>query len=193
VLQTRVLVPNEHKAEILERLVEPCAALRVGDPADPTVEVGPVISARQVRRCEDAVEAARTGGGSVVVGGSRPSGIDRGHFFEPTVLDVPDNRNAAAQEEIFGPVVVVLGYDDVDGAVAIANDSSLGLGGGVFGPPDHALAVARRLRTGTVNVNGGVFSAWASSGGWKHSGIGRERGREGIRAFQQQKHIGVGL
>jgi aldehyde dehydrogenase (NAD+) len=193
VLQTRVLVPNERKAEILERLVDPCSALRVGDPADPAVEVGPVISARQVARCEAAVGAALAGGGSVVAGGSRPPGLERGYFFEPTVLDVPDNSNAAAQEEIFGPVVVVLGYADLDEAVAIANDTPLGLAGGVFGPPDRALAVARRLRTGTVNVNSGVFSAWASSGGWKRSGLGRERGREGIRAFQQHKHIGIGL
>jgi len=192
ILQTRVLVPNGNKAEVCERLREPIDQMRIGDPADPEIQVGPVISEAQVQRCEKAVAAALAGGGRVVTGGDRPADLERGHFFEPTVLDVPDSSNPAAGEEIFGPVAVVIGYDDLEHAIAIANDSPLGLSGGVFGATDQALAVARRIRSGAVNVNGGAFSAWASSGGWKQSGVGRERGREGLRAFQQAKHIGIG-
>ncbi len=117
----------------------------------------------------------------------------RGYYFEPTVLDVPDNANPAAQEEIFGPVLGVIGYRDLDEAVAIANDSVYGLSAQVYGADvAAATGVARRLRTGAVNVNTSVFSAYAPSGGYKQSGLGRERGPDGIRAFQEVKHIAIG-
>ena len=111
----------------------------------------------------------------------------------PTRNDVPDNANPAAQEEIFGPVLTVIGYRDLDDAVRIANDSDYGLSGQVYGADvAAATAVARRLRTGAVNVNTSVFSAYAPSGGYKQSGLGRERGPEGIRAFQEVKHMSIG-
>ena len=117
----------------------------------------------------------------------------RGYYFEPTVLDVPDNANPAAQEEIFGPVLAVIGYEDVDDAVRIANDSIYGLSGQVYGADlAAATAVARRIRSGAVNVNTSMFSAYAPSGGYKQSGLGRERGVEGIRAFQEVKHLCIG-
>jgi len=156
--------------------------------------IGPLISAAQRERCERFVALAEDNGGKVVVGGGRPAHLDRGYYFEPTVLDLPDNANPAAQEEIFGPVLSVIGYQDLDDAVRIANDSAYGLSGQVYGADvAAATAVARRLRTGAVNVNvGGMFSAYAPSGGYKQSGLGRERGPDGIRAFQELKHIAIG-
>jgi acyl-CoA reductase-like NAD-dependent aldehyde dehydrogenase len=193
VAATRVLVPAERKAEVLDTARDAFARFVIGDPADARVNLGPVISGAQWARCARYVELATRHGGRVVTGGGRPPDRARGHFFEPTVLDLEDNANPAAQEEIFGPVVSVLGYRDLDDAVRIANDTPYGLSGQVYGA-DVALAtsVARRLRTGAVNVNTGVFSAYASSGGYKQSGLGRERGPEGIRAFQQMKHLAIG-
>ena len=112
--------------------------------------------------------------------------MDKGHFFEPTLLDLPDNRNPAAQDEIFGPVVAIIGYRDLDHAVRMANDSRYGLSGYVHGADRKAaLDVALKLRSGTVNVNGAVASAYASSGGQRMSGIARERGIEGLRVYQE--------
>jgi aldehyde dehydrogenase (NAD+) len=186
VLGTRIFVPEAEKARVLEAMAAPLAHARMGDPADPATTMGPVISAAQRDRCQRFVDLAVEAGATVVCGGKRPASPERGFFFEPTILDTPDNRNPAAQEEIFGPVVSVIGYRDVDHAVAMANDSVYGLSGYVHGKSQaESLAVARRLRTGTVNVNAGVFSAYASSGGWRQSGLGRERGVEGLRVYQQ--------
>ncbi|MEU6644394.1 aldehyde dehydrogenase family protein [Saccharomonospora sp. NPDC046836] len=188
VLQTRVLVPESHKEQVLAEAADRVGALRIGDPRDPATDVGPVISAAQVERCAEHVAAARRHGGRVVVGGRARPDLG-GHFFEPTVVDLDDTANRLAQEETFGPVVSVIGYRDVDHAVALANDTVYGLSGAVYGPAGEALAVARRIRAGTVLVNGGYFGPYASSGGWRHSGEWRERGREGIRAYQQVKHV----
>ncbi|MFF2846331.1 aldehyde dehydrogenase family protein [Streptomyces sp. NPDC058001] len=188
VLQTRVLVPEARKRDVLDQAASLVAALRLGDPRDPATEVGPLISAAQVRRCVEHVAVAREHGGRVVAGGRARPDLG-GHFFEPTVVDLGDTTNPLAQEETFGPVVSVIGYRDLDHAVELANDTVYGLSGAVFGAPDEALGVARRIRSGTVLVNGGYFGAYASSGGWRHSGEWRERGREGIRAYQQAKHI----
>src|SRR5579883_2216276 len=130
--------------------------------------------------------------GSVTAGGKRPAGLERGYYFEPTVLDVPDNTNPAARDEIFGPVLCVIGYRDLDHAVEIANDSVYGLAGQVHGNDlAAAVGVAEGIRAGAVSVNGGYSGAYASSGGYKHSGLGRERGIDGIRALQQVKHLSV--
>lgn len=188
VLQTRVLVPQETKRRVLNEAADRVAALRLGDPRDPSTDVGPLISDAQVRRCEDHVAAAREHGGRVVAGGRARRDLG-GHFFEPTVVDLDGTANPLAQEETFGPVVSVIGYRDLDHAVELANDTVYGLSGAVFGAADRALAVARRIRSGTVLVNGGYFGPFASSGGRRHSGQWRERGREGIRAYQQLKHI----
>jgi aldehyde dehydrogenase (NAD+) len=154
--------------------------------------MGPVVSAAQRERCERYVAAAVAAGGRVVTGGKRPAHLDRGFFFEPTVLDLPDNRNPAAQDEIFGPVVGVIGYDSIDHAVDMANDTIFGLSGYVFGRDlRQAIAVAQRLRTGTVNVNSGGMSGYASSGGFGASGIGRERGLEGIRVYEHVQVMNI--
>jgi acyl-CoA reductase-like NAD-dependent aldehyde dehydrogenase len=132
-------------------------------------------------------------GAKVAVGGQRPADLDRGYYFEPTVLDVPDNNHPAAREEIFGPVIAIIGYRDLDDAVNIANDSPYGLSAQVYSADlAAAVGVGRRLRTGAVNINTGMFSAYASSGGYKQSGLGRERGTDGIRAFQEVKHLAIG-
>jgi aldehyde dehydrogenase (NAD+) len=194
VAATRMLVPEEHKAEVLERVAAAYRSLTVGPPDDPNASFGPLISAAQRERCERFVALAEEHGGKVVTGGGRPQHLPRGYYFEPTVLDVPDNANPAAQEEIFGPVLTVIGYQDADDAVRIANDSAYGLSGQVYGRDvPAAVAVARRIRSGAVNVNmGGLFTAYAPSGGYKQSGLGRERSVEGIRAFQETKHLAVG-
>jgi aldehyde dehydrogenase (NAD+) len=195
VAATRMLVPHDRKDEVVDAVSAACARLVVGEPRDPGTQMGPVISAAQRERCQRYVALAEEHGGKVAFGGGRPAGgnFERGHWFEPTVLDLSDNANPAAQDEIFGPVLAVLGYRDVDDAVRIANDSVYGLSAQVYGADvAAATAVARRLRTGAVNVNTGVFSAYAPGGGYKQSGLGRERGVEGIRAFQEVKHLAIG-
>ena len=193
VAATRMLVPHDHKEEVLEAVSAAYKSITVGPPTDPSTVMGPVISAAQRDKCENYVRLAEEHGGKVFSGGGRPAGLDRGYYFEPTVLDLPSNANPAAQEEIFGPIIGVLGYRDIDEAVAIANDSIYGLSGQVYGTDAAAaVAVARRLRTGAVNVNTTVFSAYAPSGGYKQSGLGRERGPDGIREFQEVKHMSIG-
>ncbi len=192
-LGTRIFVPQERKQELLESMAQSLQAIRVGYSDDPATQMGPVINAAAVERCEHFVTMAQQQGGRVVVGGKRPAHLQRGYFFEPTLLDLPDNDNPAAQGEIFGPVVSVIGYRDPDHAIAMANASKFGLSAYVFGQDRRkALEVARRISSGTVNVNTGVFSAYASSGGHRMSGIGRERGVEGLRVYQQLTCLNIG-
>ncbi|HEY3670932.1 MAG TPA: aldehyde dehydrogenase family protein [Acidimicrobiia bacterium] len=193
VAATRMVVPRDQKDDVLNAVSGAYASLTVGPPTEPTSMLGPVISAAQRERCERFVGLAEEAGGKVAQGGGRPAGLDKGYYFEPTVLDLPDNGNPAAQEEIFGPVIGVLSYDDLDDAVRIANDSVYGLSAQVYGADVAAATnVARRLRAGAVNVNSSLFSAYAPGGGYKQSGLGRERGPEGIRAFQEVKHMVIG-
>jgi aldehyde dehydrogenase (NAD+) len=193
VAATRMLVPAHRKDEVVEAVAAAYRTITVGDPRDPATLMGPLIDARARERCERYVALAQEHGGRVVVGGGRPVGLDRGHWFEPTVLDLPDNDNPAARDEIFGPVLSVIGYEDVDDAIRIANDSPYGLSGQVYGADvAAATAVARRIRSGAVQVNTSVFSAYAAGGGYKQSGLGRERGPEGIREFQEVKHLAIG-
>jgi aldehyde dehydrogenase (NAD+) len=191
-LGTRVFVPEADKAALMQIMAASLANVVIGDPSDPKTQMGPVISAAQRERCERYVQLAVDAGAKVVSGGKRPSGPDKGFFFEPTILDVPDNKNPAAQDEIFGPVVSVIGYRDLDHAVEMANDSPYGLSGYIFGKDlKKAIAIASRIRTGTININGGAFSAYGSSGGFGMSGIGRERGVEGLRIYQQIQAMNI--
>jgi len=186
VLGTRIFVPAEMKAEIVAKAAAAVSALRQGYSSDPATQVGPVISANQVARCEHFVQLAVQHGGRVATGGKRPAHLNRGYYFEPTVLDLPDNRNPAAQEEIFGPVVGIIGYRDIDHAVEMANDSKYGLSGYVFGKDtEQAFAVAQRVQSGAVHVNGALSSTYAAFGGIKASGVGLERGIDGMRLFQR--------
>ena len=192
-LGTRLFVPENRKTEILAQIAERLGKLNVGHAEDPQTQTGPVISAAQRARCEHYVRTAVDNGARLVTGGKRPSGLSKGYYFEPTVLDLPDNQNPAAQDEIFGPVVCVIGYRDLDHAVQMANDSRYGLSGYVHGV-DRALAlkVGLRIRSGTVNVNGALTSAYASAGGQRMSGIARERGLEGLRIYQQLGCLNIG-
>jgi len=193
VAATRMVVPRDQKDEVLDAVSGAYSSIKVGSPTDSTAMMGPVISAAQRARCEQFVRLAEEHGGKIATGGRRPPGFDKGYYFEPTVLDLPDNANPAAQQEIFGPVIGVLAYDDLDDAVRIANDSVYGLSAQVYGHDVAAATqVARRLRSGAVNVNTSLFSAYAPGGGYKESGLGRERGPDGIRAFQEVKHMAIG-
>lgn len=186
VLGTRIFVPRERKDEIVAKAAAAVSALRQGRSDDPRTQVGPVISANQVARCEHFVKLAVEHGGRVAAGGKRPAHLNDGYYFEPTVLDLPDNSNPAAQEEIFGPVASFIGYRDVDHAVEMANDSRYGLSGYVFGgDSDEAFAVAQRIQSGAVHVNGALSSTYVPFGGIRASGIGHERGFEGMRLFQR--------
>ena len=193
VLGTRVFVPEEHKAGVLEAMAAAVSGLKIGPASDPATQLGPVISAGQRARCEHFTQAAVAAGGRVVAGGKRPAHMDKGFYWEATVLDLPDNANPAAQEEIFGPVVSVIGYRDLDHAVAMANDSKFGLSAWVTGKDKvAAFQTGLKIRSGAVNVNGAVMSSHASGGGIKMSGLGRERGTEGLREFQMMTTFNLG-
>ncbi len=193
VLGTRVFVPQEAKDQLLESMAAALAQVKIGVASDPATQLGPVISAGQRARCEHFTKAAVDAGGRVVTGGKRPAEFNKGFFFEPTVLDLPDNSNPAAQDEIFGPVVGVIGYRDLDHAVAMANDSQFGLSGWVTGQDKvAAFKTGLGIRSGAVNVNGAVMSSHASGGGIKMSGLGRERGTEGLREFQMLTTFNIG-
>ena len=192
-LGTRIFVPLDAKPQVLEQIAAAFSRIRVGRANERETQLGPVISAAQRARCEHFVELSVREGGRVVAGGKRPAHLDKGYFFEATALDVPDNKNSAAQEEIFGPVVTVLGYRDLDHAVAMANDSKYGLSGYVHGlDKAQALKVGLAISSGTVNVNAGMMSTYISSGGLRMSGLARERGVEGLRLYQNMSVLNLG-
>ena len=192
-LGTRIFVPLERKSQVLEQMAAAFSKVKVGPASERDTQLGPVISDAQRARCEHFVELAVRDGGRVVAGGKRPAHLERGYFFEATALDVPDNSNPAAQEEIFGPVVTVIGYRDLDHAVAMANDSKYGLSGYVHGlDKAQSLKVGLGIRSGTVNVNAGLMSTYISSGGQRMSGIARERGVEGLRLYQNLSVLNLG-
>ena len=191
-LKTRVLVSEHRQPELLERLVALVESMPVGDPWDASTQIGPMVSDRHRSVVEGYLQIARDEGAKEIIGGGRPEKFARGWYVEPTVLaDVrPDMR--VAQEEIFGPVLSVITYRDEDEAVAIANNSSYGLSGSVFGDDvEHAVRVARRIRTGTVEINGSPSGPAAPVGGVKGSGMGREGGREGIEPYTEIKSYGL--
>ena len=190
---TRVLVPRSRADEMTEALVDHVRALTVGDPLDPATEVGPLVAERQRDRVEDYIRIGQEEGAKLATGGGRPAGMDRGWFVEPTVFVDVDNSMRIAREEIFGPVLSVIPYDDDEDAVAIANDSDYGLCGGVFtGDDDRGLAVARRVRTGAYMVNSNIPIDFSSPfGGFKESGIGRELGEDGLELFLEKKTINL--
>lgn len=181
---SRVLLPDSRHDEFLDAICDIAATMVVGDPRADKTQLGPLVSARHRERVEAHVVAGRTAGARLVFGGGRPIGLDRGWYVEPTVFADVTNDMAIAQEEIFGPVMSVLSYKSVDEAVAIANDSAYGLHGAVFAAdPNEALAVSRRIRSGTVSVNTANLTPGTPYGGVGASGIGREHGREGLESF----------
>ncbi|HVX20581.1 MAG TPA: aldehyde dehydrogenase family protein [Acidimicrobiales bacterium] len=191
-LCTRHLVHNAVRPQFLDLMVQYSQAVRLGDPASDGTTMGPLIRESQRRRVEHYVDEARDDGAEVVIGGRRPDGLTRGFFYEPTIVTGVDNASRVAQEEIFGPVAVVAGFDSDDEAVAIANDSVFGLSGAIFSKDSGtAFELALRLRTGQVTLNGGSgrMSSWAPFGGYKRSGIGREYGVQGVREYCQVKAV----
>ena len=196
IAQTRVLVPRSREQEFTDALAAALQAQTVGDPVVPDTTIGPLVSQRQRDRVEGYLEVGRQEGARVVTGGGRPQLPDdlaAGWFVEPTLLAAVDNGMRVAQEEIFGPVMAVIAYDDDEAAVAIANDSPYGLSGSVWsGDPERALAIARRIRTGMVSINGRPQAFGTPFGGFKQSGVGREMGPEGFRAYLEVKSIAVG-
>ncbi len=188
-ITSRLLVPEAKLDEAVELVAGTMAGVPYGDPRDPGTMMGPLISEAQRDRVDGYVQGAVAEGATVVTGGRRP---DRpGYFYEPTLLAGVDPNATVAQEEVFGPVLVVHGYRDDDDAVAIANNSIFGLSGAVFGTdPERATAVARRIRAGTISVNGGMYyGPDAPFGGYKQSGIGREMGVPGLTEYLELKTI----
>jgi acyl-CoA reductase-like NAD-dependent aldehyde dehydrogenase len=192
-LLTRTLVHESLFDDLVNSIKAALDHIKIGDPADPTVTLGPLISAAQRSRVEALVQTGRDEGGQIAHGGGRPANQDKGFFFEPTVFVDVDNSMTLARREVFGPVGVIIPFRDDEDAIRIANDSDFGLGGGVWAKdPVHAFNVARRLRTGQVIVNGGGgggLNPNAPFGGYKQSGLGREWGAAGMEEYLQTKAI----
>ena len=189
-LTSRLLVPKSHHDEIVEMIAQNFAKVRHGDPAHPKTLMGPLINERQRDKVDGMVQRAVAAGATLVTGGKR---LDPGYFYAPTLLTGVDPDSEIAQDEVFGPVLVVIAFDDDDDAVRIANNSIYGLAGAVFSrDQDRALAVARRIRTGSFSINGGnYFGADSPFGGFKQSGIGREMGVAGLEEFLERKTFAV--
>ena len=192
---TRLLVSRACHDEIVSRLVERMSVLAVGNPADKGTTIGPLINERQLERVAGYVDIGTAEGASVAAGGARIGGsVAGGSFFTPTLLTGVTPRMRVAQEEIFGPVLSVLTYDDLDEAVAVANDTIYGLAGAVWGPPSAAIELGHRLRAGTVWINDyHLLNPKYPFGGFRQSGIGREFGLEGLLAWTELKHMHVAL
>ncbi len=185
-LGTRILAPRSRYDEILGVFAGLADALQVGDSLDPETQIGPVASRRQRDRVEGYIAKGKAEGGRVVAGGGRPASQERGWFVQPTVFADVDNSHTIAREEIFGPVLAVIPYDDVDDALAIANDSDFGLGGSVWtSDPERGADIAKRVQTGSIGINHYVLDPAAPFGGVKASGLGRELGPEGLTPYFQ--------
>ncbi|AGM07904.1 aldehyde dehydrogenase family protein [Amycolatopsis keratiniphila] len=188
---SRLLVPHDQVADAVELAAATADGYQVGDPRDAATEIGPLVSEPALERVRDHIRRAERAGARLAAGGADPvPGLTRGYYLRPTVFGGVDPRSALAQEEVFGPVLAVVGYDTEDDAVRIANDTRYGLHGAVWsGSTDRAVAVAARLRTGLVDVNGGPFNVLAPFGGYKQSGTGRECGLPGLEAFYETKSV----
>ncbi|MCW2879051.1 MAG: Aldehyde dehydrogenase [Sphaerisporangium sp.] len=187
---TRMLVPAELHDQVVDLLREAAGEYTVGDPADESTRLGPLASEAQRERVAAYIERGVADGATVVVGGpGRPEGLEAGAYVKPTVFANVDPYSVIAREEIFGPVLAVIPYTDDDHAVRIANSTIYGLNGAVFGETEHALAIAKRMRTGQVDINGPQMNLLAPFGGYKQSGNGREYGRFGLEEFLETKAI----
>ncbi|HWF16677.1 MAG TPA: aldehyde dehydrogenase [Acidimicrobiales bacterium] len=193
VAQTRVLAPREHYGEMVDALAAMVEEIVVGDPSDPTTYVGPLVARRQQERVLDYLRQAESEGARTVAGGTaRPAGAADvpGWYVAPTLLADVHNEMTVAREEVFGPVVCVIPYDDEEDAVRLANASPFGLAGSVWSKDRvHAADIARRIRTGMVGINGFGPDLWSPFGGYKHSGIGREYGPVGLEGYLEYKSI----
>jgi aldehyde dehydrogenase (NAD+) len=187
-IPTRMVVPRARQEEVVALVAGLMGRVTYGDPADPAIYMGPLISERQRDKVDGMVQRAVADGATLVTGGSR---VDPGYFYTPTLLANVNQDSEIAQQEVFGPVLVIIPHDGDDDAVAIANNSIYGLSGAVFaGSDSRALSVARRIRTGTMSVNGGAwFGPDAPFGGYKQSGLGKEMGKAGLEEFLESKTL----
>ena len=177
-------------AEAIEAAKAVAAKTTVGDPKAETTRIGPVVNELQFSKIQGLIEKGQAEGAELVAGGpGRPDGLDKGYYIKPTVFANVSNDMTIAREEIFGPVLSILPYDDEDDAVRIANDTDYGLSGYVSGEPSHARAIAKQLRTGMVHINGAGPDFNSPFGGYKKSGNGREWGLEGFEEFLETKSI----
>jgi acyl-CoA reductase-like NAD-dependent aldehyde dehydrogenase len=190
---TRILVPQSLYGTAVEAAASTAAHVTVGDPHDPETLVGPLVAERQRTRVEGYISLAVEAGARVAAGGGRPAGLPKGWYVEPTILADVDNSMRVAREEIFGPVLCLIPYADEDDAVRIANDSPYGLSGGVWtGDPARGLRVAKRVRTGSIAINGAYPPfPLVPFGGFRESGLGRELGPEGLSSFLEPRSIGL--
>ena len=188
---SRMLVPAPLYEQAVEIAASVARATRPGDPNDPASDIGPVVSARQFGRIQDLIEKGVREGAVAAAGGpGKPEGLDTGFYVRPTVFRDVHNGMTIAREEIFGPVLCMIPYNDTDEAIRIANDTNYGLSGYVWaGDQQEAMAVARRMRTGMVHINGADTDARAPFGGYRQSGNGREWGDHGIREFMETKAV----
>ncbi len=192
VAKSRILVPRSRSAEISTALADAVGSMPIGDPADPSVRIGPLVSEAQRARVEGYIDVGQKEGAKVLLGGGRPQGIQRGWYVEPTIFIGVHNQMRIAREEIFGPVVSILDYDTPEDAIAIANDSNFGLSGAVFtADVEKGIDVARQVRVGMYSVNGANQAAHTPVGGFKESGIGREVGPEAFQMYLEIKSIAI--
>jgi len=190
VSSSRILAPRSRYADVVDFVADLADGATIGDPLDPTTRVGPLASSEHRDRVEGFIARGRKDGARVVAGGGRPAGLSRGWFVEPTVFADVESRSTLGQEEIFGPVLSVIPYDDEEDALRIANDTPYGLAGTIWSADaTYATALARRIESGTVGVNGYDIDPHAPFGGVKHSGLGREFGPEALEAFEQLQSI----
>ena len=192
-ITTRMLLPRSRYDEGVALLKKAFEGIQYGDPTQIAHIMGPLVNARQRERVLDYIAKGRAEGARLLVGGGRPAHLPKGYYVEPTLFVDVDPHATIAQEEIFGPVLAVIPYEDEADAIRIANDSKYGLSGAVFSASlERAERVARRIRTGTISVNGGMwFGPDSPFGGCKQSGLGREHGREGFEEYLQIKTLGL--
>ena len=188
---TRILAPRSIYGDVVDLVASTVSNTIMGDPFDPKTVYGPSASARQRDTVEKYIQIGKSEGALVAAGGGgRPAGLDRGYFVTPTVFANVDNKMRIAQEEIFGPVLVVIPFEDEQDAIRIANESRFGLGGSIFtSDPDHGVEVAAQIETGSIGINFFGSNLAAPFGGWKDSGIGMEYGPEGISAYLRLKSV----
>jgi betaine-aldehyde dehydrogenase len=187
---SRIIVTRSRHDALVEAFAAGLAALRVGHPADPATQMGPLSLRRQYDKVGHYVAVGVAEGATLATGGKRAEGFDKGFYFQPTVFGNVDNQSTIAREEIFGPVVCIIPADTEAEAIALANDSDFGLNSAIFSAdPDRAFAAAKALRAGTVGVNGFRSDFGIAFGGFKQSGIGREGGREGLLPYLESKTI----
>ncbi|XVQ09643.1 aldehyde dehydrogenase [Spirillospora sp. CA-255316] len=188
--QSRILIARSRYDEVVDAIAGFADSYKLGDPLDPSVTMGPMATSAHLEKVLTYIDIAKHSGARLVTGGDRPADLDRGWFVRPTVFADVDNNDRLAREEVFGPVLALIPFDDDADAVRIANDSDYGLGGSVWSADeDRALAVARRVRTGTIGLNYYTLDLGAPFGGFKDSGIGRELGPEGINAYLEYKSV----